>query len=624
MFILYTIQMSKQIINMSEKVKKSFRLPLKKFLFVSLFLILFSAVLASVLYFYFADKIYPGISVSGISISGLTKPEAEAKLTQVLANKLSSPITFTHQNQQFQVTPALLKDSLNISEAVADAYLFGHQKFYFSRFNLNLSLTQNNALGDQISEIKKLVDQEPINAQLKVEGDQISVTPSQEGVVLDEEGLKKVLTEYINTGVLTDDKLPLKKALPELSYEDGLKIKEVLDKVKLSPLQLTFKDQKFILDFNTLLPIIDLEKSNSVLVSASILASPVTVSSVNVNGQNITDKQISLNREKLGAFLNTIASQIDRPVKEPLLNVEQNPASKTPRVTEFSPPQEGWKLNINSSSDKITREVVALGQKNSAVPAEIPLAVDTIQPKNKLSNELGIKELIGRGVSNYAGSIPNRIYNVELAASRINGVLIAPGETFSFVNTIGDISATTGYKQAYVIKSGRTVLDDGGGVCQVSTTLFRAILNSGMPVVNRVAHAYRVSYYEQGYPPGLDATIYSPSVDLKFKNDSPAHILIQSYAVGTTLYVDFYGTSDGRTAEVSRPVITNQTPAPPELRQDDPTLPKGTVKQVDFAAAGANVVFSRTVKKNGQVIINESFKSNYRPWQAIYLVGTKE
>lgn len=94
--------------------------------------------------------------------------------------------------------------------------------------------------------------------------------------------------------------------------------------------------------------------------------------------------------------------------------------------------------------------------------------------------------------------------------------------------------------------------------------------------------------------------------------------------MGTTLYVDFYGTSDGRTAEVSRPVISGQTPAPPELRQDDPTLPKGIVKQVDFAAAGANVIFSRTVKKNGQTIINESFKSNYRPWQAIYLVGTKE
>ena len=211
-----------------------------------------------------------------------------------------------------------------------------------------------------------------------------------------------------------------------------------------------------------------------------------------------------------------------------------------------------------------------------------------------------------------------------LTAKKINGVVIASGEEFSFDKTVGDITAATGFKQAYVIKSGRTVLDDGGGVCQVSTTVFRAALNSGVPITARTAHAYRVHYYEEDSPPGIDATIFYPTVDLKFKNDTPGAILIQAWTEGLTLYVNFYGTSDGRKTEVSTPIILKQTPPPPDLRQDDPTLPKGVVKQVDWSAWGANITFTRKVTRDGQELINEKFYSNYKPWQAVYLVGTKE
>jgi len=94
--------------------------------------------------------------------------------------------------------------------------------------------------------------------------------------------------------------------------------------------------------------------------------------------------------------------------------------------------------------------------------------------------------------------------------------------------------------------------------------------------------------------------------------------------VGNTLYFDLYGTSDGRIVNLTKPIVTNQTPPPPELRQDDPTLPKGQVKQVDWAAWGANVSFKRTVTRNGQTLIDETWRSNFKPWQAVYLVGTKE
>ena len=129
-------------------------------------------------------------------------------------------------------------------------------------------------------------------------------------------------------------------------------------------------------------------------------------------------------------------------------------------------------------------------------------------------NDLGIRELIGRGTSKYAGSIASRIHNISVGTSSFDGALVEPGEVFSFNNTVGDVSTYTGYKQSYIIKDGQTVLGDGGGLCQVSTTLFRAAMDAGLPIVERRSHSYRVGYYEQDAKPGLDATVYSPTTDL--------------------------------------------------------------------------------------------------------------
>jgi vancomycin resistance protein YoaR len=188
------------------------------------------------------------------------------------------------------------------------------------------------------------------------------------------------------------------------------------------------------------------------------------------------------------------------------------------------------------------------------------------------------------------------------------------------------VSANTGYQQAYIIQNGRTVLGDGGGVCQVSTTLFRAALNTGLPIVERTAHAYRVGYYEQDSAAGLDATVYSPTVDLKIKNDTPGYILIQTIVDPDSMHLTFnlYGKKDGRVAEVSKPIVYDQTPAPPPRNEDDPTMKKGTTKQVDFAAAGAKAKFSYKVTRSGATLIAQDFYSSYRPWQAVYLVGTAD
>jgi vancomycin resistance protein YoaR len=237
---------------------------------------------------------------------------------------------------------------------------------------------------------------------------------------------------------------------------------------------------------------------------------------------------------------------------------------------------------------------------------------------------LGINELIGRGSSTFRGSISGRIYNIGLASSKFDGVLVAPGDVVSFNNIVGDISSLTGYKTAYVIKDGRTVLGDGGGVCQVSTTLFRAALDAGLPIVERRAHSYRVGYYEQDSGPGLDATVYAPTTDLKFKNDTPAYILIQTIynAKNYSLVFEIYGTDDGRISNITKPVITSSSPPPDDLYIDDPSLPAGTIKQIDYKAWGAKTQFDYKVERNDEVLIDKTFYSNYRPWQAVFLKGT--
>ena len=328
------------------------------------------------------------------------------------------------------------------------------------------------------------------------------------------------------------------------------------------------------------------------------------------------------NTDVLDTAMEMIAQRLDIPVQDALFQFKDG------KVTAFRPSRDGRRVNREEAKRRFANLLPAIpaSQESTIV---IPVPVEIIKPTLTTDrvNAFGIKERIGRGYSEFRGSIAGRVHNVVLAASRINGILIKPGQTFSFNDAVGDISAATGYQSAYIIKEGRTVLGDGGGVCQVSTTLFRAALNAGLPIIERRAHAYRVHYYEEGgYKPGLDATVFGPTVDLKIKNDTPGYILIQATIdiQRMTLTFDLYGTGDGRRAEILNHQVWGITPPPPDLYQDDPTLPAGVVKQVDFAAWGANTSFRYKVTKDNDVLQDQVFTSNFRPWQAVYLRGTAQ
>lgn len=328
--------------------------------------------------------------------------------------------------------------------------------------------------------------------------------------------------------------------------------------------------------------------------------------------------KVEYDKNSFDDFVSLMKDKYAKPAKNALFSFENG------RVVNFRKEENGMRIEPEKfyQDADVAVNTASPSQKN----LQVVFASSVIQPEITLAkaNQFGIEELIGEGTSDFSHSIPERIHNLTLATSKFNGVLIPKDAMLSFNEILGDVSSLTGYKPAYIIKSGRTVLGDGGGVCQVSTTVFRAALNTGLPIQERTAHAYRVGYYENDSKPGFDATVFGPSVDLKIKNDTPAYILIQTSVnkENNTLSFKFYGKKDGRTSDISSIVLYDVQPPPPTLYQDDSTLRRGVIKQIDFPAWGGKAKFDYKVTRNGETIFQKQFFSSYRPWQAVYLVGT--
>jgi len=286
------------------------------------------------------------------------------------------------------------------------------------------------------------------------------------------------------------------------------------------------------------------------------------------------------------------------------------------RAKIFQPQVRGRKVNGENFMANL-EEAIGRGQ------SQVKLAVDYFDPEVTLAslNNQGINELVARGESDFSGSPANRRHNISTGAARFDGLIIPAGQTFSFIKNLGDVSGATGYREELVIKGDETTPEYGGGLCQVSTTAFRAILNGGYPVVARQNHSYRVAYYE---PAGTDATIYQPYPDLKFTNDSGGSILIDTYIIGNKLYFDFYSTKMEREVELDGPHIYNITEYPEPVYIETNQIAFGQTKQVDIAHRGADTILYRKIYENGELTQTDEFRSHYIPWPAKYLVGKVE
>lgn len=255
---------------------------------------------------------------------------------------------------------------------------------------------------------------------------------------------------------------------------------------------------------------------------------------------------------------------------------------------------------------------------------EVALAVKTLRPRVPTDDlaALGIVGEIQTGTSSFEGSPPERVHNIHTAAAYLDDTVVAPGETFSFNDALGEISLERGYQEGLTILADETVPGVGGGVCQVSTTTFRAAFWAGLPIDERNQHSYLVSYYQlDGSPEGFDAAVYQPYVDLKWTNDTGRHILIQTGWTDDELRVVLYGTDPDREVVRHDPIISERKPALPSQTILDSSKPPGYTEQKEWAHEGMHVVLNRTVSEDGRVLFEDSFASLYKPWGDKFIVG---
>ncbi|MEA2007030.1 MAG: VanW family protein [Patescibacteria group bacterium] len=304
---------------------------------------------------------------------------------------------------------------------------------------------------------------------------------------------------------------------------------------------------------------------------------------------NLTEPTASLSHLKKGAILSIMHEEITSFLESIESQVHKDPKNGKFEMTEDSglivieASRKGQSLDIDKSAQLISKFLESGEYENTT-----DLEIATIEPEISSQNirGLGISSQIGHGESNFRGSPRNRIHNIKVATNRFDGHILKPGEEFSFTEILGPVNRSTRYKEELVIKENKTIPEFGGGVCQVSTTMFRVALNAGMRITERHNHAYPVQYYS---PQGTDATIYLPKPDFKFLNNTPGHILIQASFEGSKLSFDFFGTSDNREVEISGPKVTQRTP-------------DGKMRTILY----------QTVKdSSGAIVLEDTFKSFY-------------
>ncbi len=560
------------------------------------------------------NNIYPGIYIDNTYVGELSKDEAIDLLVKQQQPNETYDFVLSYQDQKISSTSAQLGLHKNISLAIDQAFEIGKNGSWYQRLNKTIELAispekvettysyEKDQLLEMISHFAEQVyleGHQPF-ATLAITGnhDSLDIDPGEIGQELDTQAtLDKIQTSAKNQE--KEVEATINQTYTELSSEEIESAYQRASTYVGYEFSLTHEYQEFIFNDQD---IIDL------------LAFPTGIDETKL-AQHIEDIKIKVNREPQDAVF------------------EYDP--ETMKVQAFLPHKDGIKLDEEETKKLIEVKVSEIqsdkdteSQRDKEIEADSsqPIPTTNTKPTKDLSqtNDLGINEQIGFGESNYDHSIPSRINNVSVTTNRISNTLVAPGEEFSFNQTLGEVSSRTGYQPAYVISGGMTVLGDGGGVCQVSSTLFRALLDAGLKITRRLPHSYRVSYYELNSDPGFDATVYSGNVDLRFINDTDNYILIHGEADSAALhmFVEIYGTSDGRTTEIVDYKKWGYSPPAPTQYFPDPSLAPGQLKQIDWAASGIKAEFTHIIRdKDGNITSEKTYTSNYRPWSAKYLRG---
>ena len=579
-------------------------------------LLIFLVALLPGIYSHIYDgRIFPGIAVGGVDVSGMSTQQAATLLAQRLDYPQRGKIVFQEGTDLWNATPAELGLSLDTQTTALAAYNLGRTGSLAARladqwrawssgvdlapwFVFDKRLAQNYLQG-----IAKQVDRPIIEATLGISGVEVVVNSGQVGRAMDVPAALTSLDAELKS--MTDGLVPLVVHETPPVILDATAQAELARKILSAPLTLK-------------IPNPEAGDPGPWSFEPAALVAMLSVQRVKTDNGEIY--QVGLSPDALRTFLMNIAPPLSRAPQNARFIFNDD----TRQLEVIQPAVIGRGLDVDASLAQINQQLLAGEHTVNLVMQTTNPAV----PDWATAESLGITELTSEYTSYFYGSDAARIQNIGTAASRFHGLLIAPGESFSMAAMLGDVSLDTGYAEALIIYGDRTIKGVGGGVCQVSTTLFRAAFFGGYQIDERWFHAYRVKYYEQtasgGHDEnlaGLDATVFAPQVDFRFTNDSPYWLLMETYPGNHSLTWKFYSTSDGRSVDWQTSGLQNVTKPPDPLYTENPDLSKDEIKQVDWAVDGADVTVTRTVTRDGAIIHGDTFETHYMPWQAKYEYG---
>lgn len=565
----------------------------------------------------YAGRVFPGVSVAGVDLSGLPPDQAALKLSQTLSYPITGKILFRDGEQVWIASPSELGMVFDPSASAMAAYNYGRKGGFFAALSGQVNARGLGAdvapvvLFDQrvayayLQGVASQVDQSVVEANLRVEGTNVVSEPGRLGRTLNLDATLIYLAAQLQS--FRDGEVPLviKETAPKLL--DVSSQADAARRILSQPLTITIPNHR-------------VSDPGPWTYDIPVLAKMLAVN-VTENGSG-ADMQVGLDVAALRKSLNELKVLVDR-----------NPANArfvfndgTGQIEPIAASTIGRAMDVEASIAAIN-EALLRGEHNITliVGEQLPAVQDTA-----IGTELGITQLVTEQTTYFYGSSAERIQNIMAASERYHGLLVAPGETFSMASVLGDVSLENGFAEALIIYGGRTIKGVGGGVCQVSTTLFRTVFFGGYPVIERYSHAYRVSYYEMDRSgsvntnyAGLDATVYFPLVDFKFQNDTPYWLLMETYVnvSARTLTWKIYSTSEGRSVTWETTGPMNTVPPTSPVFEENPELKEGEIKQVDYAAEGADVTVTRTVWRGGQVYFTDRFQTHYEPWSAVCQFG---
>jgi len=582
--------------------------------------IFFVAIVAFLVGFqaFYDGYIYPGVQIGWIDVAGMKTQDAAALLDYHLTYPQRGRVLLRDGDQIWVSAPSEVGLTFSGESNAQIAYDVGRSGSFsqqvsdqFNSWYRGVTLTPAMVFDERLTEkyLKELateIDRPTIEASLEINGTDVVVKPGQVGRKLDIYATRALIQSQVQT--LLDGEILLVIEEDEPAILDVSEQAEMARQILSSPLVVRVPGEVE-------------DDPGPWRYSTEDLAEMLTIERV-TTPEGAT-YQVGLDTDELRQFLVEIAPSLDKQASNARFIFNDD----TRELEVIQPAVIGQSVDIEATIQAINEGLIAGEHK-------INLDLDYAMPEitdDMTATDLGITELVHSEVSYFRGSDSSRIQNIDTASSRFHGVLVAPGETFSMAEMIGDVSLDTGYAEAWIIYGDRTIKGVGGGVCQVSTTLFRTVFFSGFPVVERYPHAYRVYYYEQTYSghdaslAGLDATVYVPLVDFKFTNDTPYWLLMETYMGNNWLQWKFYSTSDGRSVDWNSSGLRNKQDPPTPVYQENPDLAKGEIKQVDWAVEGADVSITRYVYKDGSLFFEDSFGTHYEPWRAVceYGPGTK-